>query len=221
MGMQALVRFKELCMDTTGGDGLGRFWADVVGCDFVPDDEAGDVVGEPEYQGIAMCTVPEEKTVKHRVHLDVYGDPAALTLRGAEIVLPRRESGFGWTVMRDPEGGEFCAFERDPLPAYRLHGIGVDCVDPERMAHWWGELFGVDVTVNDGWWTLEGITDDPVLTMDFAAVPEPKTVKNRIHWDVYGDATAILARGAVSLWDTERWRVLGDPEGNEFCVFAT
>jgi hypothetical protein len=107
------------------------------------------------------------------------------------------------------------------LPAYRLHGIGVDCADPERMAHWWGGLFGVDVTVNDGWWTLEGITADPVLTMDFAAVPEPKTVKNRIHWDVYGDAGAILARGATSLWDTDRWRVLGDPEGNEFCVFTT
>ncbi len=53
----------------------------------------------------------------------------------------------------------------------------------------------------------------------FDAVPEPKTVKNRIHWDVYGNVDDFLAAGATQLWDTKRWTVLADPEGNEFCVF--
>jgi hypothetical protein len=57
----------------------------------------------------------------------------------------------------------------------------------------------------------------------FGPVPEPKTVKNRIHWDVYGDTAELLAAGATLLRrkDTEiRWDVLADPEGNEFCVFT-
>jgi hypothetical protein len=56
-------------------------------------------------------------------------------------------------------------------------------------------------------------------------VPEPKTVKNRLHWDV--DLTApgpeaFLAAGATMLrepGDGVTWWVLADPEGNEFCAF--
>ncbi|MCW2781683.1 MAG: hypothetical protein JWR35_2132 [Marmoricola sp.] len=219
-----IARFKELCMDTTGGEELGRFWAAAVGATFQPGGGPGDVIGELEYQGIAMCPVPEARTVKHRVHLDVYGEPADLEALGATIVLPAEESGFRWTVMKDPEGGEFCAFVRDPLPAYKLHGIGVDCRDPELVATWWAQAFGRETTYNDNehgsWWTVEGVTDDPILTMDFVAVPEPKTVKNRIHWDVYGEVADFEAHGATPLWDTGRWRTLADPEGNEFCVFS-
>jgi hypothetical protein len=54
-------------------------------------------------------------------------------------------------------------------------------------------------------------------------VPEPKTVKNRMHMDIYGDTPRILAAGGRLLrargGDIE-WDVLADPEGNEFCVFA-
>ena len=44
------------------------------------------------------------------------------------MLAPAEDTGLGWTVMADPEGGEFCAFLRDPaeLPAYRLHGIGIE-----------------------------------------------------------------------------------------------
>jgi hypothetical protein len=174
--------------------------------------------------GIAMCPVPEAKTVKHRVHLDIYtASIADLQALGATVLLPAEESGFGWTQMQDPEGGEFCAFLRDPaeLPAYRLHGVGIDCAEPERIAHWWGERFGVEPKYygEHDCWTLEGVTNDPVMTLDFNAVPEPKRVKNRVHWDVYGDPAELLEVGATHLWDQPRWTTLADPEGNEFCVF--
>jgi hypothetical protein len=63
----------------------------------------------------------------------------------------------------------------------------------------------------------------PILTMDFIRVPEAKTVKNRIHWDVtVTDVEALLDGGATLLRakdDEIRWHVLADPEGNEFCAF--
>jgi len=206
---------------------LGEFWAAVIGgrLESREGDLAGDVVVDGlEGGGIAMCAVPEAKSVKHRVHLDVYTAAVAdLEALGAAVLIPAEESGFRWTVMADPEGGEFCAFvrPREELPAFRLHGVGVDCADPERVAAWWGERFGVTPKGyhDEPWWTLEHVTNDPVLTFDFAPVPEPKTVKNRVHWDVFGEVADFEAAGATVLAVQQRWTVMADIEGNEFCVF--
>jgi hypothetical protein len=226
--MSPEARWLELCMDTVErGPRLGAFWAAVIGGEHraSADDQAGNVVvDDPAGGGIAMCVVPEAKTVKHRVHLDVLtASIADLEALGATIVLPAEESGFDWTVMLDPEGGEFCAFVREPdrLPPYRLYGVGVDCADAERTARWWGERFGIEPVNREGadWWTIEHLTSDPVLHLDFAPVPEPKTVKNRLHWDVRGEVPVFEAAGATVLWEMPRWTAMADPEGNEFCVF--
>jgi hypothetical protein len=52
-------------------------------------------------------------------------------------------------------------------------------------------------------------------------VPEPKTAKNRIHWDVLvDDVDDLVTAGAVVLQQEPNWTVLADPEGNEFCAFV-
>ncbi|MGA8846013.1 MAG: VOC family protein [Nocardioides sp.] len=102
-----------------------------------------------------------------------------------------------------------------------LHGIGIDSVDPGAQAHWWGGVFGVPPAPEAGedWWTITGAGPDDVLTLDFAPVPEPRTVPNRVRWAVVGRVDDFMARGATHLWDADGWTVLADPEGNEFCVF--
>ncbi|QNN55058.1 VOC family protein [Nocardioides mesophilus] len=219
-------------MDTAArGPALGRFWAGAVGGELrtTADDPVGDVVVPGvEHGGIALCPVPEARTVKHRVHLDVYtASLASLEALGATVLLPAEQSGLPWTVMADPEGGELCAFLRAPaeLPAYLLHGVVVDCADPERVATWWAERFGCAVDDNDGrgYFTVHDVPGMPIATFDFVPVPEPKTVKNRIHWDVFGAAADFEAAGATRLRrrdDEISWDVLADPEGNEFCVFT-
>jgi len=63
----------------------------------------------------------------------------------------------------------------------------------------------------------------------FQTVPEQKTVKNRVHWDVRLDGrdkdevrTELEARGATFLWTANEgphsWHTMADPEGNEFCI---
>ncbi|MQY11786.1 hypothetical protein SRB5_19050 [Streptomyces sp. RB5] len=97
------------------------------------------------------------------------------------------------------------------------------------LADWWCRAMGY---VRD----TDGIEDEPphmpVLIVDPAdrgpriwvnPVPEPKTVKNRMHIDVNGDTEELVALGAtvVRRQDDEiEWDILVDPEGNEFCVFA-
>jgi hypothetical protein len=69
----------------------------------------------------------------------------------------------------------------------------------------------------------------PAHRVLFQIVPEEKTVKNRVHWDVRlagadKDAvrTALVARGATFLWSASQgphsWHTMADPEGNEFCI---
>jgi hypothetical protein len=221
------ARFKELSLDTSGsGEEAGRFWAAATGCDYVSagdPDYAGDVVGAEEGMGIAICPVPEPKTAKNRVHLDLHTDSVETLVALGATVLPEQNDEDRWTVLADPEGNELCAFVRGPdeVPAYKVYEMVVDSVDPEAIGRWWADVFGVQLQHQDGkpWTWLE---DVPGLTMGawvFNPVPEPKTVKNRLHWDVYGDVADFEARGAARLWAMPRWTVLADPEGNEFCVF--
>ncbi|RLV50830.1 hypothetical protein D9V37_02415 [Nocardioides mangrovicus] len=223
-----MTRFKELCLDTADPHSrIADFWAQAAGLrvERRRPDEPGDVLGEEEYQGIAICGVGEAKTVKNRVHLDVYARAVDdLIALGARVLEPMER----WTVMADPEGNEFCAFLREDPPGYRVHGIGVDSADAEAAASWWATVLGTPAPVrgHDGtFWTLEHATPDPVLTWDFADVPEPKTVKNRMHWDVFGDPVELTDLGAQFLWQVPgrtrpvAWHVLADPQGNEFCVF--
>jgi hypothetical protein len=221
----ALARFRDLCLDAADPARLGAFWAAVLGRTWEAKEDGGGLLTGPTPQHtIWINRVPEPKTVKHRVHFDVYATGlASLEALGAAIVEPRHGDR-GWTVMADPEGGEFCAFLREELPAERVHGLVVDCADPQAVARWWGNVYGVSVIDNDGWCTLEGVPGMPIATMDFAHVPEPKTVKNRIHWDVSVTRVEPLAEaGATVLRQPGSgigWHVLADPEGNEFCAFT-
>jgi hypothetical protein len=58
---------------------------------------------------------------------------------------------------------------------------------------------------------------------NFAHVPEPKTAKNRVHWDVtVADLAPLVDAGATVLREPDDdidWHMLADPEGNEFCAF--
>ncbi len=225
----ALARFMKICVDARDPLALGGFWAEVLGYALEGDDrpadqrEAGLVDGDEQWR-VWFNRVPHEKTVKHRVHLDVYARSLAdLEALGA-TVLPTADD-VKWTVMADPEGGEFCAFLRDELPPRRLHGLVVDCVDAPAQSRWWHEVLGGRHIDEGEWGTVTDLAELPDMTLDFVPVPEPKTQPNRIHWDVVATsidplieqgATLLRAKGSDDL----HWDVLADPEGNEFCCFT-
>ena len=215
-------------MDTSaGGETLGRFWASATGGTWrplaEPDPEdpgyLGDVVDEVGTMGIAVSLVPEAKTVKNRVHLDLHTDSVQTLVDLGATPAPGYDADDAWTVLLDPEGGELCAFVRDEVPSYKVSELIIDAVDARGITAWWGEAFGCEPR-NEGqpWWWLDDVPAAPFGFL-FQPVPEPKTVKNRLHWDVYGDVEQLLAHGATRLWESPRWTTLADPEGNEFCVF--
>jgi len=118
-----------------------------------------------------------------------------------------------------------------------LKDICIDCADPWTLAHWWAGVLGYRVRPHSAadlaalrTAGIVGPEGDPSVAVDpideagptfwFNRVPEMKNTKNRVHVDVYGDVDDLLRRGATLLAREERWTVLGDPEGNEFCAFA-
>jgi hypothetical protein len=221
--MTALAAYKDLCIDAVDDEGMRRFWADVLGLRRHDYPRGPWVLGGPTSQhAVWINEVPEPQTVKQRVHLDVH----AASVEEVEALGATRLPGdFPWTVLQDPEGGELCVFVRDEVPDYRLYEINVDAVDAASIAGWWAQVLGASLGHDEsgGLSYLEQVPGAPFDSFVFAEVPEPKTVKNRIHWDVTGSVDALLDAGAQLLRRPDAdidWTVLADPEGNEFCVFA-
>lgn len=219
-----IARFKDLCVDVSSPSEMAAFWGRVIGLT-APADNPNVLVGDTPEKTIWMCKVPETKSVKNRVHLDIItGAIENLERDGAKVLTPATEEQ-PWTVMTDPEGGEFCGFVRDTVPAYRLMELIVDSAEPEKQARWWADVVGGDFMSRPGtpYFWLENVPGLPFRYWVFVPVPEPKTVKNRVHWDVTAPALQpVLDAGATLLRpkdDEIGWHVCADPEGNEFCVF--
>ncbi|MGY1673731.1 VOC family protein [Geodermatophilus sp. SYSU D00710] len=126
----APARFKDLCIDARDHQALADWWCAAIGYvrrDTLPDGTPRErdwpvLVEDPAGRGPELWfnPVPEPKTVKNRVHLDVVGDSAALQAAGATVVRasderPGHEADedageIGWDVLADPEGNEFCCF---------------------------------------------------------------------------------------------------------------
>lgn len=60
---------------------------------------------------IWVVPVPDEKVVKNRMHLDVYGVADELLGLGATLVRGK-DNEIDWDVLADPEGNEFCVFTK-------------------------------------------------------------------------------------------------------------
>jgi hypothetical protein len=219
--------YQDLCVDAVDPLRLGRFWAALLGRELRQrEDGLTLLTGPTPRHTIWVNRVPEPVTVKQRVHLDVHVADASEAMRlGAT---PEDLDSFRWKVLRDPEGGELCVFERDQVPEERLYEVVVDAADPAAQAHSWADVLGgrveADEDPDDPGFGVAGIPGAPFEYLVFGSVPEPKTVKNRIHWDVStADVGLLVERGATVLRERDgdiRWTVMADPEGNEFCAFT-
>jgi hypothetical protein len=104
--------------------------------------------------------------------------------------------------------------------------VVVDSADPVSQAAWWAEVLSLphEREPREHFAALEGDGKLPFDFFCFVPVPEPKTGKNRIHWDLScPDVAALVEHGARILREPDEhisWFVMADPEGNEFCAFT-
>lgn len=111
---------RNITFDTTGDPyDLAQFWSKILDRPLDEDDKPGDPMAALPAEGqpvVLFIQVPEGKTVKNRLHLDL--QPTDRTRDeeverviglGATLVDDQRNpDGTGWVVFADPEGNEFC-----------------------------------------------------------------------------------------------------------------
>jgi hypothetical protein len=123
------VKIVSVTFDCVDAFAVGRFWSAALDRPLDPEPSSGyasiGFAGRRSTSGWAPAAdpddeptwmfvkVPEPKTAKNRIHLDVMTpDPDAEVARlvelGATRVRDMEEYGYEWTVMTDPEGNEFC-----------------------------------------------------------------------------------------------------------------
>ena len=137
--------------------------------------------------------------------------------------------------------------------------VVIDCADPHALADWWADALGWQVEPSDPDFIRKMISEgyaseDETTTHNgtlvwkdgaainhpggresgrprilFQQVPEPKTVKNRVHLDLRPDVAdreaevqRLVDNGATMLHRGQQgphtWVTMTDPEGNELCL---
>ncbi len=240
------TRLVSVVIDCLDHRAQARWWAETLGWRVVhADDHACTVApeGRPETDDVTLVfvPVPEAKQGKNRVHLDLNSPSSGAQRDTVDRLLARGaayadigQSEVSWIVMADPEGNEFCVL----APEQRFDGPGtleaivVDAREPGRLARFWAEAGGWNLSVSSHLVATLRHPDDVPPALDLVSVADPTPGKNRVHLDVApargDDQAAAVDRlrtlGAgpadVGQGDDVPWVVLTDPEGNEFCVLS-
>ncbi|GIF68537.1 hypothetical protein Ais01nite_65720 [Asanoa ishikariensis] len=229
-----IAALRDVCLDATDALMLARFWSAALGASFHDNGDKSARIEQvrPGDLSIWVDPVPEPRTGRTRVHLDLRlptADPAPLVAAGATVVRAPDDE-ISWWVLADPDGNQFCAFppRPDAAPAaVEVYELVVDCVDSAAQAAWWASITGGRVDVGaSGSSSVVGAAGVEWERWVFCPVPERKTVKNRMHWDVNltaADPGELVAAGARVLREPDdviSWWIMADREGNEFCAFV-
>jgi predicted enzyme related to lactoylglutathione lyase len=112
-------------------------------------------------------------------------------------------------------------------PTPIVNTIAFDCLDPDRLAAFWGQLLGVEVRFKEDQFTWLGRQREGGYSLMFQQVPDPTPGKNKLHLDCYAEDLAAMTERVLSLGGSLvgnhrsagfEWNVYADPEQNLFCV---
>jgi hypothetical protein len=116
--------------------------------------------------------------------------------------------------------------------ASRTSNFCIDAADPRAQVAWWAQVLDDFEPAGDDDEDEAELRGPAGRSLIFLRVPEPKTVKNRMHVCLRPvdrsrdeEVERLLSLGATLVNDLRTgdtgWAVLADLEGNEFCVLAT
>jgi Glyoxalase-like domain len=114
-------RLAAIVIDAVHPRLIAGFWCEVLGWQVVEEEEGVITIAAADgsWPTIDVAPVPESKTIKNRLHLDLRADGTStaveldrlysLGARPADVGQPADAS---WVVLADPEGNEFCLLSR-------------------------------------------------------------------------------------------------------------
>ncbi|MBB5890826.1 VOC family protein [Kutzneria kofuensis] len=114
------LRIRMVTIDCLDTHKLAEFWVAALGAEIIHEVDDGDmlVLASEGNVDIGLQRVDELREGKNRLHIDL-GAPdrpaevARLVALGATVVEEHTYPGMAWSVLRDPEGNEFCVGSRN------------------------------------------------------------------------------------------------------------
>jgi hypothetical protein len=242
------TRLWSVVFDANNPHVLARFWAETLGWTVKDKDGYSAVTGGDGFlPRLEFVPVPESKASKNRIHFDLptaSKDDQRRTVErliglGARHIDIGQPADADHVVLADLEGNEFCVVQPVPSAAAfsgtgPIYAIAYDAADATTLGRFWSAATGWPII-----YEREQIvflrspnSTGPVITV--SGPPErvaDKPVKNRLHFDIapfpiddreteierlitLGARRIDIGQGDVS------WTVMGDLEGNEFCVLT-
>ena len=116
-------RWEQIVVDSEDPGRLARWWAEALGYVIVTDkpDEVEIRRNPDEIPGLLFTPVPESKTVKNRLHIDLRPDDQEAEVERLVDMGARHvdigQHDVSWVVLADPEGNEFCVLSDRKAPA--------------------------------------------------------------------------------------------------------
>jgi predicted enzyme related to lactoylglutathione lyase len=236
-----VTRIVNLCFDANDPLRLATFWASALGWQIY--DETTTEIGVLPTDGtrfiLVFVPVPERKTAKNPIHLDLVSESVEHQQQIADrlIALGGRPVDIGqgdvpWVVLADPEGNEFCVVVRSEFLA-DTGFLGAVVFEPAHPStgYFWGATLGWPVVYDQDGDVAIRAPDHQSPFITFGPPGRNKSTKNRVHLDIAPEAhedlatevDRLIALGAcrvdVGQGDAP-WVVLADPDGNEFCLLT-
>lgn len=119
-------KWYTIVIDSRDPVRLAHWWAEVLGYEVMFESQSEAVIAADRhtYPGLVFVPVPEEKTVKNRLHIDLNPDDQAAEVErliglGAtrvEVGQSAADPPVRWVVLADPEGNEFCVLTAREQP---------------------------------------------------------------------------------------------------------
>jgi catechol 2,3-dioxygenase-like lactoylglutathione lyase family enzyme len=105
-------RLYEVVVDASDARAQADWWSELLGgrANHQGDGSFLDQVSGMPFDYLVFQAVPEPKTAKNRVHLDVRADLEAVVGRGGTVLREPVPGDTSWHVVADPEGNELCVF---------------------------------------------------------------------------------------------------------------
>jgi len=229
---------EALCIDANDPARLAGFWAAVLDGDVAEDPSDGATVVLRDDTGFRLRFLPTEvrKSVQNQLHLDLtsrsLADQERTVARCLELGAQHMDVGQttedDHVVLADPEGNEFCVIEPGNAFLADCGLVGaVACDGSREVGLFWSEALGWPLVWDQDQETaIRSPHGGPKLTWGGPPL-KPKTEKRRLHFDLapptgtdqQSEVDRLVALGATRLDGDQGSRVLlGDPDGNEFCV---
>lgn len=218
---------------------LARFWAGTLNWEIHDegDGEIGLVPTDGTKLPISFLPVPEKKTGRNPIHLDLattsvddqMGTVERLIELGAHHIDIGQARDERHVVLADPEDNEFCVIEPDNSFVDDGGRLGsITCAGSRKVGYFWSQTLGWPLVWDQDEETAIRAPDGTGPFITWGPPIPATTTKNRLHLDIapeHGDQRAevdrLVSLGAARIdigqGDVD-WVVMSDPDRNEFCV---